>query len=343
VGGFEVFQMKLSREGKRFLIATVLITVAALNTGNNLIYLILSMMFSILVLSFFILKVNMYGLVLEVSQNQPIFANSYADMSIKVSNKKKIMPSYSIKVMMSEKLRGESYFQEISSLSDMSKIVPVIYAKRGIYRYGDFFIESSFPFIFCSDRISCRFDGEVIVYPEIRNINGIIPEIIDERYELSISKIGKGDEFSMIREFRYGDDWRRIHWKASAKTAKFMVMEYAAEEPKKLTIILDNLMPYDDEFFEKAVSFAASASDKFLNEGFFVRLLTCRKVIPFGNDREHLFKILDVLAAIGGQASWECPVSAELEGLTILILNSENSPLNRFVPISDMVINATTL
>jgi uncharacterized protein (DUF58 family) len=343
VGGFEVFQMKLSREGKRFLIATVLITVAALNTGDNLIYLILSMMFSILVLSFFILKVNMYGLLLEVSQNQPIFANSYADMNIKVSNKKKIMPSYSIKVMMPQKLRGKAYFPKISGMSYMSKTVPVLYAKRGIYRYGDFFIESSFPFIFCSDRISCRVDGEVIVYPEIRNINGMVPEIIDELYELSISKIRRGDEFSMIREFRYGDDWRRIHWKASAKTTKFMVMEYAAEEPKKLTIILDNLMPHDNESFEKAVSFAASVSDQFLNDGFFIRLLTCRKVIPFGNDREHLFKILDVLAAIKGQASWECPVSTELEGLTILILNSEDSLLNRFASISNMVINAATL
>jgi uncharacterized protein (DUF58 family) len=335
--------MKLSREGKRFLIAAVLIAVAALNTGNNLIYLILSMMFSILVLSFLILKVNMYGLVLEVSQNQPIFANSYADMSMRISNKKKIMPSYSIKVIMPQKFRGEAYFPKISAMSYMSKTVPVHYVKRGIYRYGDFFIESSFPFIFCSDRISCRVDGEVIVYPEIRNINGIIPEVIGELYELSISKIGKGDEFSMIREFRYGDDWRRIHWKASAKTTKFMVMEYAAEEPKKLTIILDNLMPYDNESFEKAVSFAASVSDKFLSEGFFVRLLTCRKVIPFGNDRGHLFKILDVLAAIEGQDSWECPVSTELEGLKILILNSEDSLLNRFVPISNMVINATTL
>jgi uncharacterized protein (DUF58 family) len=333
----------LSREGKRFLIATVLITVAALNTGNNLIYLILSMMFSILLLSFLILKVNMYGLMLEVSQNQPIFANSHADMSIKVSNKKKIIPSYSIKVMMPEKLRGEAYFPEIFGLSYMSKTVPVIYAKRGIYRYGDFFIKSGFPFIFCSYRISCKVDGEVIVYPEIRNIDGIVPEIIGERYEPSSSKIGKGDEFSMIREFRYGDDWRRIHWKASAKTTKFMVMEYAVEEPKKLTIILDNLIPHDNESFEKAVSFAASVSDRFLNEGFFVRLLTCRKVIPFGNDREHLFKILDVLAAIEGQDSWECPMSAALEGMTILILNSEDSLLNRFVPMSDMVIYAATL
>ncbi|OGW38751.1 MAG: hypothetical protein A2Y97_05870 [Nitrospirae bacterium RBG_13_39_12] len=335
--------MKLSREGKRFLVATVLIAVAALNTGNNLIYLILSMMLSMLVLSFLILKVNLNGLVLKVSQSQPIFANSPEDVILKISNKKKIIPSYSIKVMVPQKIMGEAYFPEVSGLSDISKIVTVIYGKRGIYRYGDFYIESSFPFIFCYDKVLCAVDGEVIVYPEIKNVDLIISKFMSNQDELSLTKVGRGDELSMIRRFRYGDDWRRIHWKASAKAAKFMVTEYAAEEPKKLTLILDNLLPHDSKSFEKAVSFAASVSDKFLNEGFFVRLLTCKKVIPFGNDRGHLFKILDVLAAVKGQDLWECPMSDEPEGLTILILNSGDSLLNRFVAKSDMVINAATL
>jgi uncharacterized protein (DUF58 family) len=335
--------MRPSREGKRFFLATVLITVAALNTGNNLIYLILSMMLSIFILSILILMVNMNGLELVVHQSQPVFANNPADMNITISNRKRLIPSYSIKVLMPEGIKGGVYFPEISGLSDRLKTVPVVYEKRGIYRYGDFFIETSFPFILFSDRILCRVEGEVIVYPEIKEIDGIIPEITGVRCEPYLPRIGEEDEFSMIREFRYGDDWRRIHWKASAKTAKFMVMEYAAEEPRKLTVIFDNLRPYDTESFEKAVSLAASISDRFLNEGFFVRLLTCRKVIPFGSGREHLFKILDVLAVIEGQDSWECPISDKTEGTAILILNSDDSPLNKFIPVSDMVIYATAL
>jgi uncharacterized protein (DUF58 family) len=335
--------MRLSREGKRFFLATVLIAVAALNTGNNLIYLIFSMMLSILVLSILILRINMNGLELRVHQSQPVFANNPANMNITVSNKKRLIPCYSIKVLMPEGIKGGTYFPKIPGLSDRLKTVPVVYEKRGIYRYGDFFIGSSFPFIFFSARILCWVKGEVIVYPEIKEIDGIIPEITGVRYEPFLPRIGKGDEFSMIREFRYGDDWRRIHWKASAKTAKFMVMEYTAEEPRKLSIIFDNLRPHDTESFEKAVSLAASISDRFLNEGFFVRLLTCRKVMPFGSGKEHLFKILDVLAVIEGQDSWECPVSDETEGHTILILNSDDSSLNKFIPVSDMVIYATAL
>ncbi|OHE58269.1 MAG: hypothetical protein A2Z47_14065 [Thermodesulfovibrio sp. RBG_19FT_COMBO_42_12] len=335
--------MKLSREGKRFLIATALIAVAALNTGNNLIYLILSMMLSILVLSILILRGNMNGLELRVYQLQPVFANGPANMNITILNKKRLITSYSIKVLMPEGIKGETFFPKISGLSDKLKTVPVVYEKRGIFKYGDFFIESSFPFILFSAGILCRVKGEVIVYPEIKETDEIVPEITSGRYEPFLPRTGRGDEFSMIREFRYGDDWRRIHWKTSAKTAKFMVMEYAGEEPRKLTIIFDNLRPHDTESFEKAVSFSASISDRFLSEGFFVRLLTCRKVIPFGSGKEHLFKILDVLAVIEGQDSWECPISDETEGPTILILNSDGSSLNKFIPVSDMVIYASTL
>ena len=337
--------MKLSREGKRFFLATGLIAVASLNTGNNLIYLIFSMMFSILVLSVMILRMNLKGLVLKVLQIQPVFANSPANIHVTISNNKRKIPSYSIRVSMPGIESAETKFPVIMPMSALSETIPVVYKKRGMYDYGDFFIESGFPFIFFLKRVLCNVDGSIIVYPELREIDNIIPEIAGEGHELSLEGFRKGDEFAMIREFRYGDDWRRIHWKASAKTEKLMVMEYAAAEPKKLTIILDNLMPRDMNAFEKAVSLAASIADSFLKEGFFVRLFTCRKVIPFGAGREHLFKILDLLAVIEGQDLSECPLSheAETEGVVVLILNSNDSPLNKFMPVSDMVIYAATL
>jgi uncharacterized protein (DUF58 family) len=335
--------MKLSREGKRFFLAALLIGVAAFNTGNNLIYLILSMMLSILLLSVLLLRLNVKSLVLRVAQNRPIFANSPSSVDVILSNRKKL-PAYSLRVSLSDKSGGTAYFPEITGLSEVSDTVPVIYGRRGIYGYQDIFIESSFPFIFFLKRLLCKVDNQIIVYPEIKDVAEIIPDTAAEAYALP-SGIRRGEELSMIREFRYGDDWRRIHWKASAKSAKLMVTEYSTEEPRKLTVILDNLVPYDGGTFEKAVSLAASVSDRFLKEGFFVRLLTCRKVVPFGSGGEHLFKILDVLALTEGQASWECPLSfgEEPQGLVMLILSSEHSQLNSLAAVSDMVIHAANL
>jgi uncharacterized protein (DUF58 family) len=337
--------MKVSREGKRFILATFLTALAAFNTGNNLIYLIFSMMSSILVISVVVLKMNTKGLTLRVSPEYPVFAKVPAVLEIVVTNKKRILLSYSVKVTLPETHGGESYFPKIPAQSELSQTMRVVYEKRGVYGFGDFYLSSGFPFIFLTQKIVSAIREKVIVYPEINEVDASLPGLTKEGDALSYSAMRRGEEFSSIREFRYGDDRRNIHWKASAKTARLMVSEYAAEEPKKLTVILDNLMPPDDRVFENAISLAASLADSFLRDGFYVRLFTCRKVVPFGSGSQHLYKILDVLAEIKGHHSWECPLSSEAgaEGFLILILCAEGSPLQRFASLSDKVIYASAV
>ena len=335
--------MKLTREGKRFSLATALLALAALNTGNNLIYLIFAMMLSILILSFVILKLNMLGLLIRMHQGVPIFAKNNSDVDITFINTKKVIPSYSLYIRFPRHIEGEVYCQRVSAKKASTITANIVFRKRGIYRKGDVYIESGFPFIFFSARRTVNVEGEVIVYPELSTVYDKIPELHGSGFSASRTKTGKGDEFATVREFKYGDDWRKIHWKASAKTTKLMVLEHAAEESRQLTIILDNLLPRDTISFEKSVSYTASVVDQFLKEGLYVRLLTCRKLIPFGSGEEHLYKILDVLAVIKPQDSWECPLSAEPEGSVLLILNSEDSPLKKFIPFSSSVIYAPAL
>ncbi|MFA6053861.1 MAG: DUF58 domain-containing protein [Thermodesulfovibrionales bacterium] len=334
--------MRSTGEGKRFFLAAFMIALAAFNTGNNLIYLILSMMLAIFFLSIIVLKINMRKLMLNVYQDNPVYADTPASIAMTMANKKRIA-SRSVKVMSSGMATEGIYFPLIPARSEVTGSFPVIFRKRGIYRYGDFLIESGYPFIFFTKRVFTSVKGEIIVYPEIKDIDSLSLPFPGEGHEQSPSRIGEGEEFTMFREFRYGDDSRRIHWKASAKTNKLLLMEYSSDEFKKMTIILDNLMFRDENSFEKAVSFAASLTDRFLKDGYFVRLLTCSKVVPFGNSTEHLYKILDILAAIESRDSWECPLSVEPQGLTILILSSEQSLLKRFISLSDMVIYAHLL
>ncbi len=335
--------MKITKEGKRFILATFLISIAAINTGNNLLYLILAMMLSILILSILILVINMKGLSLRILQPEPVFVNNQADIKIIILNKKRFFPSNSIKISMPSNIIEEAYLWKIPVLSEIEAIIKVLYKKRGVYTSSDFILQSSYPFIFFIVSKKYEGNGQIVVYPEIKKIKDIFFETITEGSEKAYHRIGQQDDISFIREFRYGDDWRKIHWKATAKTEKLMFTEYSSDEPRKLTVILDNLMPQNEESFEKAISFASSISDMFIREDYFVRLLTCKTVIPFGRGREHLFKILYSLAVLEGQYSWECPMSEKPQGITILILNTNNSPLSRFISYSNMVVYAADL
>ncbi len=143
--------MRPTREGKRFFLAALLIALAAFNTGNNLIYLILSMMLSIFLLSIVILKINMRKLVLKVSQDNPIYANTPSSISMVMANKKSI-DSHSVKVMSSGAFAEEIYLPLIPARSEITNTAQVMFRKRGIYKYRDFFIESEYPV--------CFFQGE---------------------------------------------------------------------------------------------------------------------------------------------------------------------------------------
>jgi len=71
--------------------------------------------------------------------------------------------------------------------------------------------------------------------------------------------------------------------------------------------------------------------------------MTCKKIIPFGSGQEHLFKILDALALIDEEDTWECPMMHEIQGTGVLILKSDDSSLKKAAPMCSMVIYASDL
>jgi uncharacterized protein (DUF58 family) len=335
---------KTTKEFRRSVLATFLILIAALNTGNNLIYLILSMMFSLFVISLAVLFINLKRLRLNISVSKPAFARSASGINVSLSNLKKFIPSYSIKIVFPEGIQGSCAIPYIAPSSSASSDVIVTFPKRGAYNYKAFYLRSSYPSIFFIKQIKTYgTDFSITVYPEIKNMDEMIPDFFQSNYSSAITKPGHGDDFLTVREFRYGDSISRIHWKASAKLGKLVSKTMAAYETKLVTIILDNIGPANNDDFEKVVSFAASLAYKFIQSGFLVRLLTCKKIVPFGGGMEHLFKILDLLAVIDEERSWDCPSIEEMHGAGILILKSSASYLKKMESMCNMVIYASDI
>ncbi len=112
---------------------------------------------------------------------------------------------------------------------------------------------------------------------------------------------GEGDV--SIREYRDGDDLRRIHWPATARTGGLMVRQEDRPATRRATVLLDSRAsahrgsgPSDS--FEWAVGAAASVATHLLGLGYSVHLLT-RPV----DDREAPVEVedeaaLDVLAEL---------------------------------------------
>jgi uncharacterized protein (DUF58 family) len=93
----------------------------------------------------------------------------------------------------------------------------------------------------------------------------------------SIASAGEDD--AATREYRQGDDLRRVHWRSTARMGQLMVRREEQPWQARCTLLLDTrTVGHAGEgpgsSFEWAVSAAASLGVHLVRHGYFVRLLT---------------------------------------------------------------------
>ncbi|MBU7599548.1 DUF58 domain-containing protein [Streptomyces sp. P38-E01] len=88
-----------------------------------------------------------------------------------------------------------------------------------------------------------------------------------------------GDDDVIPREYRHGDDLRRVHWRSTARYGELMVRREEQPQQARCTVLLDTRDEAwagsgPDSPFEWAVSAAASTVMHLIERGYGVRLLT---------------------------------------------------------------------
>jgi uncharacterized protein (DUF58 family) len=335
-------RIHFTKEGRRFLIAVVLIGFASLNTGNNLVYLLFSMMLSLTFLSYIAAFINLKGLDCTVDFMEPVYAHAPFRVDVTIQNRK-LIPSYSVSVECPVSLSRKIYSSHIKRGRNRWKFNNVVIGKRGKYFLKEFRLRTGFPFIFMLLDKAMRHDKELIVYPAIMDVSDLLKDIELQSFDRETTKKGQEGDFLFSREYVYGEESRNIDWKSTAKTSKTMVREFSRRDDRYVTVILDNGAKTEEETFEKAVSAAASLCAEFIEKDHYVRLITCKKIVPFAHGIVHLFKMLDILATIQEVRTQECPVGETIEGLSILVAGSDESSFSRVAGTCSGVIDARNL
>src|SRR3954471_13427617 len=98
------------------------------------------------------------------------------------------------------------------------------------------------------------------------------------------------------------DDLRHIDWKARARAQRLTIRELAAEDERRIMIVLDTTLTDDideENFrirFESGVTQTASLVKHFIDERAEVRLILGGEIGKFGSGLEHLYALLRRLA-----------------------------------------------
>jgi uncharacterized protein (DUF58 family) len=343
---------------------------SAWNTGNNLLFLILSFLMAAMIVGFLAGGICLKKLDVKMRFPETIFAGEETDIIVSIHNRKRLFSSYSVVA----EVRGQTREQSAAA-DELRRILPGfianrlskapivrrtltyfpllprgeisesktqhVFPRRGRLLIKDFELSTKFPFAFFRHRrrLPAR-ETELIVLPKIEPLSSEIDDIPLDIGQLVSSKRGSGQDLLSLRDYQPNDDLRRVDWKATARSRGLIVREFAAEDDRKITILLDPRLPDEPgvrptlremieaeqrgepprnfDRFEKAISQTASLLAHFTEHQAEVRLVIGAEPAEFGVGSRHLIECLRRLAVI--EPIFEPLVPAEavehqLEGL----------------------------
>ncbi len=217
---------KLTRGGWVFILYTIGVGAGAINTGNNLLYLVFGIFLGLIMASGALSDASLWGLTAEWSFPNAGEATRPAYIPLRVINQKKWFPSLSVSVEMEGELAGEkivirTFVPWVGAGESVARQIAFFPPQRGWFHLKSLKFYTTYPFgllrkvwTLCDDT-----EAGMFVYPALFNLAF---EDVDRKNRgpeplLSSHEKGEGAAMYSIREFRPSDNPRHIHWKATAK------------------------------------------------------------------------------------------------------------------------------
>jgi uncharacterized protein (DUF58 family) len=305
-------EYRVTRQGWIYLIGIILVALAALNTGNNLLFLILASLIASILMSGILSSITLAGVELRLQLPEHIFAGQAVRGTVELKNEKLTLPSFSLRVEGPNTKKGPGsailetpvYFPYLPRQEAVSQQVPLLFSLRGIYRQEAFRIVTRFPFGFLQKARRLDLPTEALVYPSVEASQ----EFLDIRPGLlgameSLAK-GRGQDLYALRDYLPNDSARLVHWKASARLGSLMVREFAREDDSNVLLVFD---PYsasalpsasqsERDRFERAVTLCAAIAWDFRERNTILEFRSVNAEVALAPAAENIFAVLRHLA-----------------------------------------------
>jgi uncharacterized protein (DUF58 family) len=188
--------------------------------------------------------------------------------------------------------------------------VEAVATRRGRHESGPMTMWSSWPFGLVRSSRTIEVGSPIVVTPRWVELAAFSPldlATTTMTHPRAPDRAGSGDEFLGVREYRAGDDARRVHWRSSARTGRLIVREYEEEGSPGVTIVLageDRGTP-PDSCFEALVSAAASVAVYAMDRGHRVEFV---RAADGGFERVALSGRVELLDWLAAAAPMDVPL-----------------------------------
>jgi uncharacterized protein (DUF58 family) len=311
--------------GLIFVLILLVVGFAAWNTGNNLLFLVFSLLSSMLFVGGVAARASLRDLIVSARFPDHIFAGEAAPVIVTLRNAKRVLPSFSILVEARGPVetakgarpkragrrysrRALAYFTYVPHYAAAEQRVEQLFTKRGHELINGFELSTRFPFGFFRFRRRLRArDVEIVVYPKPETVGDELHLLPMYAGRMPSVRRGVGQDLFSLRDYQPMDDLRHIDWKATARSRNLTVREFTAEDERRITIVFDTREPVDPDLenfsqrFEAGVVQTASLLKHFIEERAEVRLLLGDDLGSYGSGLKHLYACLRRLALVGPQ------------------------------------------
>jgi len=292
-------RIRFTSGGVVFTLGTLAVGFAAMNTGNNLLYLLLGAMLGFIAVSGWLSEQAIRGLVVRRHIPRAVTVGQELRLSYHVENTKAWLPSLAVEIV-EESLPGRAFLAHAPAQATAKTRSLNAFSRRGVHQLHTVTLATSFPFgMFLKER-DLVLPGEVVVWPRTDRLYRA-PAPGGGRIPMSGSTArgpaGQRGEYRSLRAYRPGDDPRDIHWRSSARLREPVLREYERDGAETRWICLD-LRAKPGDAAEVAVEAAASLAADAAAAGRGFALVAGNALVEPGEGSGQLERVLDVLARV---------------------------------------------
>jgi len=301
-------KFRLTREGRTFLFVTVGVGLAAVNTANNLLYLVLGLLLSLLLVSGVLSDLALWKLQIRRKIPARLFVGRRSLMDVALLNEKRWLASVSVETI--DELDGvetePARFVRVAPGTTEIASYHFEPKRRGIVELGTMRVVTRYPFGLIEKGYTMFLPDEVVVYPQLLD-HVAAPSVRPMQGDAApIHQTGRGTEFAgSVRFYREGDEARDIHWKRTASRGELVVREHEQDSSALVTLTVDNLLGsgVEDEGawaerFEISISEIATLASTYLSQGVSVQVQARDGVSPLvagGTPPDPIWRFLALL------------------------------------------------
>ncbi len=298
---------KITKFGFLHSSMTFLLGIVALQTGLNLVYGLFAVLFSLIIVSMILSRMNFIKL--EITRKIPteLFALTPTEITTVIRNKKRFISVYSIwmeeawppELEYPEKLPS-AYALQIGAGDAQKLKYDITFPRRGVFNFMGFTFATRFPFSMFTYYHYLKQNLDVIIFPRLVKLPQrlSIPDnnVLHHSNHFTMRQNRDTGDFRSLREYIPGvDDVRRIHWKTTARQQKPILREFELAKENSHMIVLE--LSKSSKLFERGIELAASLiNEAFKNSIGFILVIPAIEMLivtkPSRNEKNRAFNIL---------------------------------------------------